>query len=97
MAGLIRDAWPRGVSRQRLSAREQEVLLAIARGCVDRDIARELSLTEHQVLYAARSAMAKLGAITRPHAVVRGVAAGYLHVDSQYGEAAPGRTQESAQ
>lgn len=89
--------WPRGLSRERLTPREVSIVLGIARGCSDRDIASTLDLSSHQVTYGVRSLIAKLGANNRAHAVTRAVGAGYIRISVEQCEAYSDQTRESAQ
>jgi LuxR family maltose regulon positive regulatory protein len=64
-----------------LSGRELEVLVLIARGLTNQEIALRLYLSLHTVKAHARSIYAKLGASSRTQAVARGRALGYLSED----------------
>lgn len=57
---------------------EIRVLAFSAGGLRDREIARELGRTEHQVKYAVRNAMTRLSALTRAHAVAIALSRGYI-------------------
>ncbi len=64
-----------------LSGRELEVLVLIARGLTNQEIALRLYLSLHTVKAHARSIYAKLGASSRTQAVASGRALGYLSED----------------
>jgi len=101
---LVPDPWPRRPAVSTLSNREVQALVGVARGCSDKDLAFTLRITEGQAAYAVRSAVSKLGVVTRAHAVVRAIAGGYIRVCPERGEAYPlapdttsqGSSQESA-
>ncbi len=57
------------------------VLAHIGVGETDGVIASSLGLSIGAVRWAARSALEKLGAVNRPHAVARAIAMGYLDLD----------------
>jgi DNA-binding CsgD family transcriptional regulator len=67
----------------RLSAIEAQVLALCAQGLRDDEIADELGRTRHQIKYAIRNAMARLGATSRPHAVVTAIHLGFLVLRQQ--------------
>jgi DNA-binding NarL/FixJ family response regulator len=50
---------------ERLTAREQEVVLLVARGLTNRQIAQELSISEHTVANHVRKILKKLGLRSR--------------------------------
>ena len=58
-------------------------MLGGARGFTEREVAAALGLTIHQVQNASRSAVAKLGAMNKAHAIVRAIADGYLEVSTE--------------
>lgn len=64
--------------RLSLSATERRVLALSASGLRDAEIANELGRTEHQIKYAVRNAMTRLGAVTRAHAVALAISHGYI-------------------
>ena len=61
-----------------LSDREQEILVALARGLANRDIAREFGVTEATVKSHVSSLLAKLGVRSRVEAVVLAYEAGVV-------------------
>ena len=61
-----------------LSDREQEILVALARGLANRDIAREFVVTEATVKSHVSSLLAKLGVRSRVEAVVLAYEAGVV-------------------
>ena len=65
-------------TRPRLSAREREVLVELARGATTADIARRLIISESTVKTHVRHIMEKLDAANRTEAVARSVALGLL-------------------
>lgn len=77
MAAIVRDRRD-GMAHQQLSAREVEVLQALADGRSVAQIATTLHLSQHTVRNHIRSAMGKLGVHTSLEAVVRAVRAGLV-------------------
>jgi DNA-binding CsgD family transcriptional regulator len=76
--------------------REARVLLAIARGLTEREIAAALGLSRYQVAHHARCVMLKLAARNRSHAIARACSLCYLMpAADSYGEVdlAPELTQ----
>lgn len=65
----------------RLSEREREVLLWVARGLSDAEIAAELGVRKESVVSRIKSARARLGAVSRVHAVWLAVCSGQLVLD----------------
>ena len=63
-----------------LTAREAEVLLLLAEGLTNRDIAQRLRVSEHTVKFHIRSILAKLGASSRTEAVTRGLRSGLIEL-----------------
>ena len=61
-----------------LTAREQEVLQAMAQGLSNKLIARQLDITEHTVKFHVNAILGKLGAQSRTEAVVRATRAGLI-------------------
>lgn len=53
----------------RLTPRQREVLLLVAGGHTDDDIARELTISPHTAGHHIRNIFSRLGATTRAHAV----------------------------
>jgi len=64
----------------RLTPREREVLALLARGLGNKQIAWELSVSEHTVKYHVSSLYAKLGAGSRTEALRLGIERGLLSV-----------------
>jgi DNA-binding NarL/FixJ family response regulator len=56
---------PHDEPTERLTAREQDVALLVARGLTNRQIARELSISEHTVANHVRKILKKLGLRSR--------------------------------
>jgi DNA-binding NarL/FixJ family response regulator len=63
-----------------LTSREQEVLALLAGGLPNRDIASELSISEHTVKFHLASIFGKLGVSTRTEAVQRGLRLGVIEI-----------------
>lgn len=61
-----------------LTAREREVLQLIANGLANKQIAVQLSISEHTVKFHLSSLYAKLGAASRTEAVKRGLMLGLI-------------------
>ena len=61
-----------------LSARELEVLRRMAEGLANKQIARELEISEHTVKFHVNAVLGKLGAQSRTEAVVRATRAGLI-------------------
>jgi len=59
---------------------EIEVLRLISQGCSNKDIAAQLSATEHSVKSRVKNILAKLDANHRTHAVVIGLKRGIIHL-----------------
>ncbi len=62
---------------QLLSERESQVLTLICCGCANNEIAERLHLSINTVKTYVRTAYRKIGAVTRPQAVLWGLAHGY--------------------
>jgi DNA-binding NarL/FixJ family response regulator len=69
------------VRRAGLSAREKEVLLGIARGQRNQDIARELGISEITVKHHVSSIIAKLGVSDRTGALAAAIERGIIRVE----------------
>ena len=67
--------------RDDLSAREREVLLYVARGLSNREIARVIGRSTETVKAHLESVFQKLGARGRTHAVTLGLQRGIIHLD----------------
>jgi len=67
--------------RTGLTPRELEVLLLIADGNRNKQIAGRLNVTEDTVKFHIKSILAKLGVNDRSHAVAAAVKRGILHLD----------------
>jgi DNA-binding NarL/FixJ family response regulator len=65
---------------EKLTPREHEVLVLVADGLRNRDIARELQITEHTVKFHLASVFGKLGASSRTDAVRRGLRLGLIEI-----------------
>jgi DNA-binding NarL/FixJ family response regulator len=61
-----------------LSKREQEVLILLASGCTNREIAQRLTVTPHTVKKHVEHILAKLGVNDRTAAAVRAVELGFV-------------------
>ena len=64
--------------RQRLTAREREVLRLVADGHATREVARRLCYSERTIKNVVHDAVAKLDARTRSQAVAKAVRAGLI-------------------
>lgn len=65
----------------RLTPRQQEILLLMAQGMQNRDIAAELGMLEGTVKVHVKSILQKLGVNNRTHAVVTGIRLGLVPSD----------------
>ena len=74
---LERDA---PVLVEQLTPRESAVLALVADGLPNRDIARELEISEHTVKFHLASVFGKLGASSRTEAVRRGLELGLIEI-----------------
>ncbi len=63
-----------------LTAREVEVLRLMARGNRNKQVAAQLSISEHTAKFHVSSVLAKLGARTRTEAVTIGVMRGLVAI-----------------
>lgn len=61
-----------------LTSREQQVLHLLAEGLPNKNIARQLAISEHTVKFHVNAIMTKLGAQSRTEAVVRATRAGLI-------------------
>lgn len=61
-----------------LTSREAEVLAMLAEGASNKEIAAQLSISEHTAKFHVSSILSKLGASTRTEAVSRGVRQGLI-------------------
>ncbi|MCL4869874.1 MAG: response regulator transcription factor [Anaerolineae bacterium] len=61
-----------------LTNREQQVLQLLAEGLPNKNIARQLNISEHTVKFHVNAIMTKLGAQSRTEAVVRATRAGVI-------------------
>lgn len=64
--------------RERLTAREIEVLTELSRGVPNKTIAADLTISEHTVKFHVASIFAKLGVSSRTEAVTHGVRLGLI-------------------
>ena len=65
---------------EELTPRELEVLSLVADGLRNKDIARELGVSEHTVKFHLAAVFGKLGASSRTEAVRRGLQFGIIHI-----------------
>lgn len=65
---------------EQLTAREHDVLLLVADGLRNRQIAQRLGITEHTVKFHLAAIFGKLGASTRTEAVRRGFQLGLIEL-----------------
>ncbi|MEI2609756.1 MAG: response regulator transcription factor [Candidatus Promineifilaceae bacterium] len=63
---------------ENLTSREQQVLQLLAEGLPNKNIARQLAISEHTVKFHVNAIMTKLGAQSRTEAVVRATRAGLI-------------------
>lgn len=63
-----------------LTAREHDVLALVADGLSNREIAHDLSISEHTVKFHLASVFGKLGVSTRTEAVQKGVRLGVIEI-----------------
>ncbi len=63
-----------------LTTREHDVLALVADGLPNREIARDLAISEHTVKFHLASIFGKLGVSTRTEAVQRGVRLGVIEI-----------------
>ena len=63
-----------------LTTREHDVLALVADGLSNREIARDLAISEHTVKFHLASVFGKLGVSTRTEAVQRGVRLGVIDI-----------------
>jgi DNA-binding NarL/FixJ family response regulator len=73
-----------------LSPREQQVLRLLARGRTNREIASELSITQHTVKVHVEHILSKLQVSHRTHAAVRAMELGYLRTSDESAPRGPG-------
>jgi two-component system nitrate/nitrite response regulator NarL len=71
-----RDAAPAAADKEKLTAREREILLCLARGASNKEIARELELAESTVKIHVQNILRKLNLTSRVQAAVYAVEAG---------------------
>jgi NarL family two-component system response regulator YdfI len=69
---------PRPAAPERLTAREQSVLVELARGAPNKTIAARLAISEHTVKFHVASIFAKLGVASRTEAVAQGARLGLI-------------------
>ncbi|MEU4179571.1 LuxR C-terminal-related transcriptional regulator [Streptomyces sp. NPDC026589] len=63
-----------------LTNREREILVLIAQGNANRQVAKELGISEKTVKNHLSAVFAKIGASDRTQAVVMGIRCGFLHI-----------------
>ncbi len=76
VAGLKRGSVMPSPGHEQLSAREREILVALARGASNKEIAREFSLAESTVKIHVQNVLRKLGLHSRVQAAVYAIAHG---------------------
>jgi DNA-binding CsgD family transcriptional regulator len=65
---------------EQLTPREHEVLLLVADGLRNREVAERLGITEHTVKFHLAAVFGKLGASSRVEAVRRGLQLGLIQL-----------------
>lgn len=65
---------------EHLTSRELEVLVLVADGLRNREIAQGLGITEHTVKFHLAAVYGKLGVSSRTAAVRRGLQLGLIHI-----------------
>jgi DNA-binding NarL/FixJ family response regulator len=70
------------LERDRLSAREREVLPLLARGLTNPQIAQHLTISTHTVRSHVEHILTKLDVNDRTHAAVRAIELGYVTLGS---------------
>lgn len=70
----------KAVTYESLSQREQEVLVLVARGLTNKEIAQKLYISDKTVRNHVTSLLLKLGANDRTEAVTTAIARGLLHI-----------------
>ena len=75
-----RSADDNGGLIESLTMREHDVLVLVADGLSNREIAQELAISEHTVKFHLASSFGKLGVSTRTEAVQRGVRLGVIEI-----------------
>jgi len=75
---------------ERLTEREYQVLIPVARGKANKEIARELHITVKTVEYHMTNILGKLGAANRTEAVVKALEQGLLDRADLWGIATQG-------
>ena len=65
---------------EQLTPREHEVLVLVADGLRNRDVAERLGITEHTVKFHLAAIFGKLGASSRVEAVRRGLQLGLIQL-----------------
>lgn len=63
-----------------LTPREHDVLVLVADGLRNREVAERLGITEHTVKFHLAAIFGKLGASSRTEAVRRGLQLGIIHL-----------------
>lgn len=85
-AGLVVRAAPRfldvdeNAEAPLLTPREVEILVALADGLSNKQIARRFDISQHTVKFHAESIFRKLGVTTRAEAVAKGLRRGLVHL-----------------
>lgn len=79
-ASKQRDSIGDELVRETLTERELEVLRRIAEGLPNKQIARDLSISEHTVKFHVNAILGKMNAQSRTEAVVRATRAGLIYL-----------------
>jgi len=80
MRGAIPGADDESQVLEPLTPRESEVLLLLADGMGNKEIAARLNVSEHTIKFHIRSILGKLGASSRTEAVSRGLRSGLIEL-----------------
>jgi DNA-binding NarL/FixJ family response regulator len=75
----VPPSMPRG-PREALSPREVEVLIHVGRGLSNKEIGRQLGISENTVKFHVNTLLGKMGARTRTEAAIIGARLGYIAV-----------------
>lgn len=67
-----------------LTTREREILVLIAQGNSNRQVAKELGISEKTVKNHLSAVFAKIGASDRTQAVVMGIRCGFIHIGASF-------------
>jgi two-component system, NarL family, response regulator YdfI len=80
LAAIFGDEPEEAAMVEEISAREAEVLRLLAEGLANKDVARQLGISEHTVKFHISSILEKLGAATRTEAVTLGIRRGLIPI-----------------